>query len=64
MNELFLLAMFLLKEFAIKFFSSFDEGVVGCYLQWCTIMMMHNVWNMLGCPFFFLEFAKLVSFVD
>jgi hypothetical protein len=45
-------------------FSSFDEGVVGCYLQWCTIMMMHDVWNMLGCPLFFLEFAKLVNFVD
>jgi hypothetical protein len=26
-------------------------------------MMMHNVWNMLGCPFFPFEFAKFVSFV-
>jgi hypothetical protein len=27
-------------------------------------MMMHDVWNMLGCPFFPFEFAKFVSFVD
>jgi hypothetical protein len=27
-------------------------------------MMMHNVWNILGCPFFSFEFVKLVSFVD
>jgi hypothetical protein len=27
-------------------------------------MMKHEVWNMLGCPFFPFEFAKFVSFVD
>jgi hypothetical protein len=27
-------------------------------------MMMHNVWNMLGCLFFSFKFAKFVHFVD
>lgn len=51
--------------------SSFNKEVVRVvalkHWKWCTIMIMHNMWNKLGCPFVFflnlLVWVLLMSFV-